>query len=32
MAAEKLNRKRLIQILVMLVILITAFTYRTLTY
>lgn len=32
MPAEKLSRKRLIQILVMLVILIAAFTYRTLTY
>lgn len=32
MPAEKLSRKRLIQILVMLAILIIAFTYRTLTY
>jgi hypothetical protein len=32
MAAEKLTKKRLIQILVMLIILIIAFTYRTLTH
>lgn len=32
MAAEKLTKKRLIQILIMLVILITAFVYRTVTF
>ncbi len=32
MAAEKLTKKRLIQIVVMLIILIGAFLYRTYTY
>ncbi len=32
MAAEKLTKKRLIQIIVMLIILICAFLYRTYTY
>ncbi len=32
MPAEKLTKKRLIQIIIMLVILIAAFTYRTYTY
>ncbi len=32
MPAEKLTRKRLIQILIMLCILIVAFTYKTCTY
>lgn len=32
MPVEKLTKKRLIQIVVMLVILITAFIYRTYTY
>ncbi len=32
MAAEKLTKKRLIQIIIMLVILISAFLYRTYTY
>lgn len=32
MAAEKLTKKRLIQIIVMLCILIIAFLYRTYTY
>lgn len=32
MAAEKLTKKRLIQLLVMLVILIAAFTYRSCHY
>lgn len=32
MAAEKLTKKRLIQILIMLAILIAAFIYRTVTY
>lgn len=32
MPAEKLTKKRLIQIIVMLVILIIAFTYRTYTH
>lgn len=32
MAAEKLTKKRLIQILIMLCILVSAFLYRTYTY
>lgn len=32
MAAEKLTKKRLIQIIIMLIILIAAFTYRTITH
>ncbi|WP_202903502.1 hypothetical protein [Aggregatibacter actinomycetemcomitans] len=32
MAAEKLTKKRLIQILIMLIVLLTAFFYRTFYY